>query len=113
MSSADETDSESCKRHEDVSGSSDSSEWVRVRKRRNSKIGKRQVPILDSRVSRNEGKENEIPAPGGFRPSDQSYRPTRPSSPQRSRAPAQVGSQLSRPAPADYAFCKLVIAGAA
>ncbi|KAL6966163.1 hypothetical protein U1Q18_041084 [Sarracenia purpurea var. burkii] len=54
----------------------------------------------------NEGKENEIPAPGGFRPSDQSYRPARPSSPQRSRAPAQVGSQLSRPAPADYAFCK-------
>ncbi|KAL6971613.1 hypothetical protein U1Q18_031293 [Sarracenia purpurea var. burkii] len=106
MSSAGETDSESCKRHEDVSGSSDSSEWVRVRKRRNSKKGKRQDPILDSRVSRNEGKENEFPAPGGFRPSDQSYRLARPSSPQRSRAPAQVGSQLSRPAPADYAFCK-------
>ncbi|KAL6957229.1 hypothetical protein U1Q18_040487 [Sarracenia purpurea var. burkii] len=49
-------------------------EWVRVRKRRNSKKGKRQDPILDSRVSRNEVKENEIPVPGGFRPSDQAYR---------------------------------------
>ncbi|KAL6966928.1 hypothetical protein U1Q18_032723 [Sarracenia purpurea var. burkii] len=89
MRNADETDRESCKRHEDVSGSSDSSEWVRVRKRRNSKKGKRQDPILDSRVSRNEIKENEIPVPGGFRPSDQAYRSARPSSLQRSRAPAQ------------------------
>ncbi|KAL6962957.1 hypothetical protein U1Q18_037921 [Sarracenia purpurea var. burkii] len=109
MRNADETDRESCKRHEDVSGSSDSSEWVRVRKRRNSKKGKRQDPILDSRVSRNEVKENEIPVPGGFRPSDQAYRSARPSSLQRSRAPAQVGSQLSRPALADYAYCKLWI----